>query len=121
MVEHFRRGVRDLEPIWRTVFDQAALARLRSLASCDGRDFLIDDPLWVVLMYDLAVACHARIRERADLVRSALPLYMGRVASFVTEIADADAAAVETRIEQLCGAFESMKDHLRQHWARGRR
>jgi hypothetical protein len=28
MVEHFRRGVRDLEPIWRTVFDQPTLARL---------------------------------------------------------------------------------------------
>ena len=33
---------------------------------------------------------------RASIVRSALPLYMGRVASFVTELAEADeiAAAV---------------------------
>jgi len=117
MIDHFRRGVRDLEPIWRTVFDHATLTRLRSLSSCTGRDFFIDDPLWVGLIYDLAIACHHRVSERADLVRAALPLYMGRVASFVTEIAEADAAAVEARIEQLCAAFETQKQDLRRNWA----
>jgi len=46
---------------------------------------------------------------------------MGRVASFVTEIAEADAVAVEARIEQLCAAFEDGKQDFRRHWANGRR
>jgi hypothetical protein len=120
MIDHFGRGVRDLEPIWRTVFDHVTMERLRSLSSRTGSDFVIDDQLWAGLIYDLAVACHHRARDRADLVRAALPLYMGRVASFVMEIAESDAAAVEARIEQLCAVFEAQKATLRRNWADGR-
>ncbi len=121
MIDHYRRGVRDLEPIWRTVFDRDTMERLRGLALRAGADFVIDDELWVDVTYGLAVACHSRMSERADLVRAALPLYMGRVASFVTELAEADAVAVEARIERLCGAFEAQKATLRRNWADGRR
>ena len=121
MIDLFRRGVRDLEPIWRTVFDGSAMARLRTLASRAGADFVLDDPLWVGLIHDLAAASHRRLSERADLVRAALPLYMGRVASFVTELAEADAPAVEARIERLCTTFEEQKTDLRRKWAESRR
>jgi glucosylglycerate synthase len=119
MIDLFRRGVRDLGPIWSTVFDRATLARLRSLAACADRDVAIDDQLWVGLIYALAGACRRRISERADLVRAALPLYMGRVATFVIELAEADAPAVEARIEQLSVAFERQKDDLRRAWTDG--
>jgi len=49
-----------------------------------------------------------------------LPLYMGRVASFVMEMADADAGQVETRLEQLCTIFEQEKDYLRRRWSNER-
>jgi hypothetical protein len=121
MIDHFRRGVRDLEPIWRTVLDREAMEGLRSLSSRSGRDFHIGDGLWTGIIYALAVAYHHRVSERPDLVRAALPLYLGRVASFVTELADADAEAVEQRIEDLCLAFEAQKDDLRRNWGDGRR
>jgi len=121
MMDLFRRGVRDLEPVWRTVFDRDTMARLRDLASRAGRDFDIDDRLWAGVIYDLAVAHHRRVSERADLVRAALPLYLGRVASFVTELAEADGEAVEQRVEDLCLAFEALKEGLRRDWADGRR
>jgi len=76
--------------------------------------------LWVRLVYDLAAAYRNRVSDRDALVRSTLPLYMGRVASFVIEMAEADAAEVETRLERLCLAFEAQKDHLRRRWASGR-
>jgi hypothetical protein len=41
---------------------------------------------------------------------------MGRVATFVIELAEADAPAVEARIEELCVAFEERKDRLRRAW-----
>ena len=91
MIDHFRRGVRDLESIWRTMFDRADMEQLRQAAAQTGSDFAIDDRLWARLVYDLAAAYHRRVSERDALVRSTLPLYMGRVASFVTEMADADA------------------------------
>jgi hypothetical protein len=54
--------------------------------------------------------------DRSHLMRSTLPLYMGRVASFVKEVASSDAADVERRLEQLCEVFESEKDRLRRRW-----
>jgi hypothetical protein len=41
---------------------------------------------------------------------------MGRVASFIVEMAEADAGRVEARIDALCGVFEREKGYLRQRW-----
>jgi hypothetical protein len=117
MIDHFRRGVRDLESIWQAMFSRADLHRLKEIAARADADFAIGDDLWVHLVYDLAAAYHHRVPERDALVRATLPLYMGRVASFVLQMADADAAQVEARIEQLCATFEREKDYLRQRWA----
>jgi hypothetical protein len=117
MIDHFRRGVHDLEGIWRTMFDRADLEQLKQAASQSGSGFSIDDRLWTRLVYALAAAYHRRVSERDALVRSTLPLYMGRVASFVMEMADADAGQVETRLEHLCTIFEQEKDYLRRRWS----
>jgi glycosyltransferase involved in cell wall biosynthesis len=116
MIDHFRRGVRDLDGIWQTMFDRDTLARLKDAASRDGIAFVIGDELWVRVVYDLAAAHHQRVKDRDALLRASLPLYMGRVASFVTEVADADAAEVEARLERLCAMFEADKDYLRRRW-----
>ena len=118
MVDHFRRGVRDLEGIWQSMFTRADLDQLKDAASRADRGVVIDDALWARLVYDLAAAFHHRVSERDALVRATLPLYMGRVASFVTEMSEADASQVESRIEQLCVTFEREKDYLRRRWAR---
>jgi hypothetical protein len=120
MIDHFRRGVRDLESVWQTMFDRADLDKLKNAASSVNEDFAIGDELWARLVYDLAAAFHHRVRERDALVRSTLPLYMGRVASFVMEMADADASQVEERLERLCAIFEQEKDYLRRRWKDGR-
>jgi hypothetical protein len=117
MIDHFRRGVRDLESIWRTMFTREDFERLKKAASHADADFEIGDELWVRLVYDLAAAFHRRVPDRDALVRATLPLYMGRVASFVLEMADADAGRVESRIEQACVTFEREKDYLRLRWA----
>ena len=121
MIDHFRRGVRDLDGIWQTMFDRVTLTRLRDAASREGREFAIGDELWVRVVYDLAAAHHHRIRDRDALVRATLPLYMGRVASFVMEVADEDAMEVEARLERLCAMFEQQKDYLRERWTPDRR
>ncbi len=90
---------------------------LKQAASKSGPDFSIDDRLWAHLVYALAAAYHRRVSERDALVRSTLPLYMGRVASFVTEMAEADAPQVEARLEKLCTTFEQEKDYLRGRWS----
>ena len=69
MIDHFRRGVRDLESIWQTMFDRADLEQLKRPRPRPTA-FAIDDEFWVRLVYDLAAAYHRRVSERDALVRS---------------------------------------------------
>jgi hypothetical protein len=115
MVAHFRRGVADLSGVWGGLFTRTDLQRLGAAASSDGR-FKIEDDLWVRLVYDLATAYARRLMDREHLLRASLPLYMGRVASFVLDLWEADVTAVETRMERVCLEFEGQKDYLRRRW-----
>jgi len=119
MVDHFRRGVRDLDALWGTIFPACDMAGLRAAAGLPIDRFALDDDLWVRLVYGLAAGHHHRVMDRDQLLRACLPLYMGRVASFIQEVATLDAAQVEERLEQLCAAFEVGKAYLRHRWASG--
>ncbi len=120
MVNHFRGGVENLRNVWAAAFSVEDLHRLEGLAAGATTSFRIDDDLWVRLVSDCAVAFHRRVMDREHLVRSMLPLYMGRVASFVMEVADSNAVQVEERLERLCEAFETGKTYLKARWVAGR-
>ncbi len=117
MVNHFRAGVGNLGDVWAAVVGDGILGRLRTLAGMDPAAFELDDELWVRLVLDFALAYHHRLMDRQHLVQAFLPLYMGRVASFVREVAASDAPAVEERLERLCLAFESAKPYLIERWS----
>lgn len=46
-----------------------------------------------------------------------MPLYIGRVASFVLDTLELDDQAAEEEIEGLCLMYEQMKPYLTQRWA----
>jgi hypothetical protein len=50
-----------------------------------------------------------------------IPLYLGRVASFVKENQKSSAEEVEEEIESLCQVFEEMKPYLIERWAQSNR
>ncbi|MGH9796351.1 MAG: hypothetical protein ACRD5G_16405, partial [Candidatus Acidiferrales bacterium] len=72
--------------------------------------------LWVHVIYEFAVAHRNRVIDRGHLMQSLVPLYMGRTASFVSEMRDAGPAEVEQRIDQLAGVFEAEKPYLMERW-----
>jgi hypothetical protein len=106
----------NLGEVWRRVVEPLDLDKLEELASQPLCVFHLDDELWVRLVYSFAAAFHHRAMDPVHLMASTLPLYMGRVASFVQEISGSDATGVEQRLERLCLVFESHKDDLRQRW-----
>jgi hypothetical protein len=116
MVSRFRAGVVNLAVVWEQLFSPGDMAALRRLAAGDAASCRMDDCLWVRLIYDLACAHHRRVMDRQHLVRASLPLYMAWVASFVQEMADCGADAVDARIEQLCLAYEHEKPYLLERW-----
>ncbi|MFI4946501.1 MAG: glycosyltransferase, partial [Burkholderiales bacterium] len=79
----FRQATRDLREVWESALVPADLAAVVALA--DAEPFRFPDPLWVRVVYGFAAA-YARARlPREQLLRSLVPLYLGRTASFVLE------------------------------------
>jgi len=116
MLRHFRTGVANLRDLWARVIASEVLSALETAAASDDASSHLDDEVWVHIVYDIAAAYHHRTLDRDQLIRSILPLYLGRVASFVREVEDLDAPAVEALLERLCLRFESAKPYLVQRW-----
>ncbi|MGH7233791.1 MAG: glycosyltransferase [Nitrospiraceae bacterium] len=116
MVESFRQGLIDLEPIWRQMLAGDTVDRLLPLAACPMQAFRIAEDLWARLVYDAAVSFHRGVLPQDHLLKALTPLYLGRTASFVLETQGLTSLEAEDRIETLCQAFERNKSYLIQRW-----
>lgn len=117
MLTAFRKGAEDLGDVWKLALRPDTLAAVRELArTAKAPDFRLDDELWVKVVYEFACTAKSKRLERATLLKSITPLYLGRVASFVIESAEMGAAEVEHRIEKLCLKFEELKPYLINIW-----
>ena len=116
MMRNFRLGVKDLMEIWKKVLLPETASRLESMERLPDEAFSFPQDLWVQTIYDFAVAHYKGLIHRKHLLKSMIPLYLGRVASFVKENQESSANEVEEKIESLCHAFEAMKPYLIERW-----
>ncbi|MBM4349334.1 MAG: glycosyltransferase [Deltaproteobacteria bacterium] len=119
MIGNFRLGVRDLIEIWRKVLPAETTRWLESIEKLSDEAFFLPHDLWVRLIYEFAIAYHQGLVHREHLLKSMIPLYLGKVASFVKENVDSSAIEVEKKIESLCQVFEGMKPYLVERWKKG--
>jgi hypothetical protein len=116
MVGIFAQGVRDLGELWGRALEGPTLDEVASLAAQGERDFRFPDPLWVRVVHDFAIAYHRRALPREQLLRSLVPLYLGRTASFVLQNEHGGSGEVEAAIRALADEFVRQKPRLRERW-----
>jgi hypothetical protein len=116
MISAFRLGLRDLTPVWEHVLAPETLGDVLSLESSDLRDFRFPDDLWARVVYDAALGHHYSVIHREHLLRSLVPLYLGRTAAYVLATRDRTAAASEAAAESVARAFERQKPYLVERW-----
>ena len=117
MVGIFAQGVRDLGEVWGRALEGPTLDEVAALAAQGERDFRFPDPLWVRVVHDFAIAYHRRALPREQLLRSLVPLYLGRTASFVLQNEHGGSGEVEGAIQALADEFVRQKPRLRERWA----
>jgi glycosyltransferase involved in cell wall biosynthesis len=120
MIGNFRLGAKNLMEIWRKAILPETASWLESITRLSDEAFSFPDDLWVRIVYDFATAFHKGWVHREHLLKSMIPLYLGRVASFVRENKESDAREVEAKIESLCKVFEDMKSYLIDRWEQGK-
>ncbi|HEV8584767.1 MAG TPA: glycosyl transferase family 2 [Methylomirabilota bacterium] len=116
MLDAFRLGVRDLLPIWELILAPETLGDLLVLDGASGAAFRFPDDLWARIVYEFALGHHYAVVHRDHLLRSLVPLYLGRTAAYVQATRVATAAMTERALESAAGAFERQKAYLVEHW-----
>ena len=116
MVGNFRLGVKDLMELWGKTLSHETAYWLESISRLSDEAFLFPQDLWVRIIYDFAMTYHKGSIHRDHLLKSMIPLYLGKVASFVKENLRSSANEVEEGIESLCKVFEEMKPYLIEGW-----
>lgn len=116
MIDAFRLGITEFLPLWEGILSEEILDRLRALKEVSGPDFHLSDSLWVKIIFDFALAAHAKAMTLDHLLKSLTPLYLGKVASFIHETQENTRDEVEQRIEELSRLFEKEKPYLVERW-----
>jgi hypothetical protein len=116
MIEAFRLGQRDLTTIWEHIMAAETLGDVLALDVLDPAHFRFPDDLWARVVYDFALGHHYGVVHREHLLRSLVPLYLGRTAAFIAATRDGDAAATEAQVEAVGTVFERQKGYLVERW-----
>lgn len=116
MVGAFRRGLRDLVEIWELILAPETLGDVLSLDARDVTSYRFPDQLWARVVYDFVLGHHFSVVYRDHLLRSLVPLYLGRTAAFVNATAAAGAAETAAALERVGAAFEGQKPYLVERW-----
>jgi hypothetical protein len=115
-LESFRLGQQHLGRVWDRILAPKAVLEFRRLARATDAEFRVPDDLWARTVYEFMLVYHARSLSREHLLPAFTPLYLGWLASFVSELEHADAAGIERRVEELCLRFEGEKPYLISRW-----
>jgi hypothetical protein len=80
--------------------------------------FHFPDDLRARLIYDLVIAARSSTPPIEQLVAALVPIYFGRVGSFVIENRHQTTDEAEDRVERQARAFELLKPYLVERWER---
>jgi hypothetical protein len=116
MVAAFEHGLRDLIPLWELALAPETLGDVLGLAAGPPDAFPFPDELWARVVYDFALAHFHRVVHREHLLRSLVPLYLGRTAAYILATRERDAAASAAHLEAVGAAFERQKAYLVERW-----
>ena len=112
----FRSGVSELEPVLTSILSSATLESLKRAAMLDETQFVYGDELWVKTIYEFAASYHRSVMSRDHIIQALVPLYRGRVYTFLLQNRGVSGQEVEQNIENLCLTFERWKPYLLEIW-----
>ena len=116
MIEAFRLGQRDLTTFWEHIMAGDTVGDVLALDVLDPARFRFPDDLWARVVYDFALGHHYGVVHREHLLRSLVPLYLGRTAAFIVATRGRSAAGTEAQVDAVGAAFERQKGYLVERW-----
>jgi glycosyltransferase involved in cell wall biosynthesis len=95
----------------------ASSAALTTLEMAEALSaFHFPDDLWARIVYDLVIAARDARAPLEQLVAALVPIYFGRVGSFIIENRHQTTEQAEERVERQAREFELVKPYLVDRW-----
>jgi glucosylglycerate synthase len=115
--ERFLEGFDKYNGMWQNVYDQTVCPKLQEIRGLDLQHFSFPTQTWAKILFDMAKAySRAGESQRAVLLDSLLPLYLGKVLSFVKKTERMSIQQAEDYVENECTTFEETKPYLLKVW-----
>jgi hypothetical protein len=116
MVQEFKEGLRLFGSVYREIFSDEVMNALEDADGARPEEFHFHTEVWVKLLYELAAKYHHLPVHRMKMLTMMTPLYLGRVASFITRTRDMDSQGAEAVVEEQAETFERLKPYLVERW-----
>jgi hypothetical protein len=146
LLSEFHAGSLTVADTWRKTIDPANLETVMTLAAEAGKladaagrklglggegdtarpstlemaealgAFHFPDDLWARLIYDLVLSTRRGEVDTGQMVAALVPIYFGRVGSFVIETRHQTTTDAEERVERQAREFELLKPYLVERW-----
>ncbi len=115
--DRFSKGFDKYSNLWQSIYDPTVCPKLQEIRSLGLQHFSFPTQTWAMILFDMAKA-YARAEEakRAVLLDSLLPLYLGKVLSFVKKTERMSIQQAEDYVENECMTFEETKPYLLKIW-----
>jgi glucosylglycerate synthase len=146
LLSEFNAAALTMEPTWRSMLAKETAESVLGLAEDAGRiadevraklelgtpglstpttlamanaatGYTFPDDVWARVLYDLVVMARDEPARVDGFVAALVPIYFGRVASFVIENRDLSTERAEEHIERQAREFERLKPYLMERWA----
>ena len=115
--DYFLRGCDKYHGMWKDIYDQTVCPKLEEIRGLGLQHFSFPTQTWAKILFDMAKAyTQAEESKRAVLLDSLLPLYLGKVLSFVKKTERMSIQQAEEYVENECTTFEETKPYLLKVW-----
>ncbi len=115
--ERFLHGFDKYAGMWQEIYDQTVCPKLQEIRTLGLQHFSFPTQTWARILFDVANAyLRADEAKRTLLVDSLLPLYLGKVLSFVKKTERMSVQQTEDYVENECTTFEETKPYLLKVW-----
>jgi hypothetical protein len=118
--EMFVEGFDEYYGLWEQVYGPIVAPKLQEIRSIGLQHFSFPIQTWMTILFDSAVA-YRRMSppERKNLLDGLLPLYLGKVLSYVKKTERMSLQQSEEYIENECMRFEENKPYIVKVWTKG--
>lgn len=115
--ERFIEGFDKFYGLWEKIYGPTVVPKLQEIRSMGLQHFSFPAQTWATILFDSAAAYRRMdASERKSLLNALLPLYLGKVLSFVKKTERMSLQQAEEYVENECGIFEENKPYIIKVW-----